>query len=302
MSDAAIPKTFHFVYGLRRQTEPFHLLHYLCLESCRQVNHPDRIRVYHHYEPWGEYWDMIRPHVELVRVPRPEFLRRYRYEDRFVARYRYAHESDFIRLEVLLEHGGVYADIDTLFVRPVPDALFHQAFVLGREDDITDMSTGQVKPSLCNAFIMAAPGAEFARIWRREMEAAFDGSWSNHSTLLPWKLAEAHPGLIHVEPARTFYPYMWTREDFRRLFELNDRLKEGAASIHLWAHLWWTERRRDFSDFHHGHITEDEIRSRDTTFNVLARPFLPPQRPRLPWTRRLRYAAARVAARVRNPG
>ena len=31
MSDAAIPRTFHFVYGLRRQTEPFHLLHYLCL-------------------------------------------------------------------------------------------------------------------------------------------------------------------------------------------------------------------------------------------------------------------------------
>jgi hypothetical protein len=43
-----IPNQFHFVFGLRKQREPFHLAHYLCLESCRCVNQPESIRFYYH--------------------------------------------------------------------------------------------------------------------------------------------------------------------------------------------------------------------------------------------------------------
>ena len=35
-----------------------------------------------------------------------------------------SHEADFVRLDALIAHGGVYADIDTLFVHPVPARLF----------------------------------------------------------------------------------------------------------------------------------------------------------------------------------
>ena len=49
----------------------------------------------------------------------------------------------------------------------------------------------------------------------------------------------------------------------------------GVASIHLWSHLWWERRRRDFSDFHAGLITEDYVREGRTTYAVAARPFLP---------------------------
>ena len=37
----AIPRVAHFIWGLREQDEPFHLIHYLCLESCRRVLQPD---------------------------------------------------------------------------------------------------------------------------------------------------------------------------------------------------------------------------------------------------------------------
>ena len=33
-----IPNVYHFVFGLRPQTEPFHLMFYLCLASCLAVN------------------------------------------------------------------------------------------------------------------------------------------------------------------------------------------------------------------------------------------------------------------------
>lgn len=306
-----IPRFFHFVYGLRRQTEPFHLVHYLCLESCLRVNRPDRLLFHYHHEPWGEYWDLVRDRIQLVQIPRPEFLKGYRYTERHMEKYRYAHESDFVRLDPLIEHGGVYADIDTLFINPVPDSLFEKMFVLAKEDDVLDVASGRVHPSLCNAFIMSAPGAEFGLLWRSSLAKAFDGSWSRHSTLLPADLARERPELIHIEPAYTVYPFMWTREDLRRLLEGCEPVDAGVASIHLWAHLWWAERRRDFSDCHAGLMTERYIRTVDTTFNVLARPFLPfVPRSVTPW-RRVAYLAAatrahagslgvRVAARMRR--
>ena len=84
-----------------------------------------------------------------------------------------------------------------------------------------------------------------------------------------------HPELIHVEPSRTFYKHMWTREDLYALFRGLDTDFTGVASIHLWSHLWWERRRRDFSDFHAGLITKDYVRAERTTYAVAARPFLP---------------------------
>jgi hypothetical protein len=199
----------------------------------------------------------------------------FRYRDRRVKRYRYAHEADFVRLEKLLDAGGVYADIDTVFVNPLPRRLFQEPFVLGREADIVDERTGRSAPSLCNALILAEPGAAFGRLWLDRMPDAFDGSWSAHSTLLPHRLMLEHPDLIHVEPSRTFYKHMWTREDLHTLFRGLDTDFSGVASIHLWSHLWWERRRRDFSDFHAGLITERYVRAGETTYAVAARPFLP---------------------------
>jgi Glycosyltransferase sugar-binding region containing DXD motif len=124
-------------------------------------------------------------------------VEKFRYNDRHIKLLRYAHHSDFIRLEKLLEAGGVYAVIDTLFVRPLPPSLFQKPFVLGRESDVQDSKTGRPAPSLCNALIMSTPGADFGRLWLEGMAAEFDGTWSNHSTLFPHRLATQFPSLIH---------------------------------------------------------------------------------------------------------
>jgi hypothetical protein len=274
-----IPNQFHFVFGLREQTEPFHLVYYLCLASCLQVNRPEAVFFYYHHEPYGRYWDLVKDRLRLVRVEPAPVVARHRYRDRYVARFRYAHHSDFIRLEQVVRHGGIYADIDTIFVRPFPPELHDHAFVLGCEDDVWDESLGARRPSLCNAVIMSRPGAEFGRRWLAAMEAAFDGSWSAHSTGLPFRLSQDHPRLIHVEPSRTFYKHMWTPAGLRMLLEDCDPDSDGVVSMHLWAHLWWDRRRRDFSRFHAGRLTEDYIRTVDTTYTLAARPYLPEPSP-----------------------
>jgi len=252
-------------------------MHYLCIESCFQVNSPECIYFYYHYEPYGPYWDLAKKRVTMVQVELTDFVTHFRYgfRNRGCKKYSYAHHSDFIRLEKLIDHGGVYADIDTLFVHPIPETLFDKPFVIGRENDIVCQKTGLSKPSLCNAFLMSEKGGEFARLWLSAMAKAFDGTWSNHSTLLPRQLSEEHPELVHIEPESTFYKYMWTREDIHTLLEGCDRNLDGVVSMHLWSHLWWARKRRDFSDFHEGLLTEDYIRSVDTTYNIVARKYLP---------------------------
>jgi hypothetical protein len=275
-----IPNIFHLVYGLAKQTEPFHLLHYLCIESLRRVNQPQAIYFHCHHLPFGPYWELSREQVRLRRVEPAPLVRRRRYGCRHRAcwPYAYAHHADFIRLAVLLSEGGVYADLDTIFVRPLPARLFEQSFVLGREDDLRQEAGREVLPSLCNAFIMAEPGAPFLRLWSEAMAGSFDGSWSEHSTLLPQRLASLHPELIHIEPSRSFYPFMWSRDGLRRLLVEREADLSGVLSVHLWAHLWWEERRKDFSEVHAGMVSEQWIRTVDTTYGLLARPFLPPGR------------------------
>jgi hypothetical protein len=270
-----IPHIFHFVFGLKPQTEPFHLAFYLCIESCFRVNRPDEIFLYYHYEPYGRYWELARRHVTTVQVPLDPFVGAYDYADRGIAPYRYAHHSDFIRLERLLERGGVYADLDTIFVNPFPAELTDQPFVLGRENDVLTPSSTQPQRSLCNALIMAEPRAEFGQLWLDEMRRSFDGSWSNHSTLLPERLSRQHPDLIHIEDPQTFYKYPWTPAGIRTMLECLDPDYSAVVSMHLWSHLWWSRRRRDFSTFHAGRLTERYIAAVDTTYNLIARRYLP---------------------------
>lgn len=276
-----VPNEFHFVFGLKPQTEPFHVVYFLCLESCRRVNRPRAIHFHYFYEPYGPWWERIRPALDLHRVDPVTFVTRNQSywehpEGAFIkqAGLDYAHQADFLRLEILDRRGGVYADIDTLFVKPLPEDLFGREFVLGSEGEMRDPATGSRYDSLCNAFIMSRPGARFGRRWLEEMPELFDGTWNRHSCYGASTLAERMPDAVHVVPRRYFYRYQWTPEDIALLLEGLDDDHGDVYSIHLWNHLWWEPSRTDFSRCHKGVLTEDYIRGVDTTYNVLARPFL----------------------------
>ncbi|MGV3653589.1 MAG: glycosyltransferase [Noviherbaspirillum sp.] len=276
-----IPRIFHFIFGLKEQTEPFHLAHYLCLESCRRVNRPETMYFHYANEPHGPLWDAIKPHLTLCPVQRETLpLAAYDHseEGQLIARagWNYAHEADFIRLKVLLEYGGVYADMDTLFVAPMPDRLYGFDCVLGEEGALPD-ERGILRPSLCNALILAAPRAPFIAKWLTAAYGAFDGKWTTHSCQLASRLWETHPELLHVVPRRYFYRFPWTPAGMQTLFERRDPDVRDVFSVHLCSHLWWEESRTDFTGFHAGLLTGDYVRAGASTYAMLAKPFLPAQ-------------------------
>jgi hypothetical protein len=261
------------VFGLKRQVEPLHLVHYLALASCLEVVAPDELHIHCHELPFGFYWDLIRPRVQLHRVEPVEQIASHSYRDAS-GHYAYAHHADFIRLDVLERWGGLYADIDTLFLRAPGEECWSAPAVIGREADVLD-SSGRSHGSLSNALLMSAPGGEFVRVWRERIAAAFDGSWSAHSCLLAYDLAQELPGSVRVEPRRAFHAFEPTPEGLRRLLVDPPCSLDGVSCVHLMAHLWWRRGRRDFIDLHAEVITERWIREADTTYALAARRFLP---------------------------
>lgn len=290
---ARIPNVYHFVFGLKPQREPFHLMHYLCLASCLAVNRPDAIRVHYQHEPHGPWWERIRPQLELARIEPDGFVAGFAYASPSVARFRYAHLADFARLRILLAEGGIYADMDTLFIAPVPPAWRDAPCILGQETPPPGAAGG----SLCNAWIGAEPGAAFIQAWLEASYAAFDGSWSNHSTLLPYRLSQELPQHITTKPKTAFYALDWTRRGLADLFLHTVALPADAVSLHLWSHLWFDPGRRDFLHFHADALTPDYVAFADTTYARAARRFLPADCP----VDAGRYRRQRAALALRYP-
>jgi hypothetical protein len=271
-----IPRVAHFVFGFRPQLEPFHLLHYLAIESCRRVVRPEKIYLTYHYLPYGVFWDLIRPHLTLRRNELVAEVLSARYDGgRVPEEYAYAHHADFVRLDALIEHGGIYADIDTIFLRPLPDVLYQKSFVIGREPDVPDEITGALRPSLCNALLMAAPQSPFARTWRRRMAAAMNGTWSNHSGFLAQSLSQVFPDQVHVEPVESFFPVPCSPEGLSALFGAGPVDLARSYSVHFWGHVWWCAEKTDFSPHHAGEMNLPYMRSSQSPFSAMARPFLP---------------------------
>jgi glycosyltransferase involved in cell wall biosynthesis len=274
-----IPRVAHFIFGLQEQREPFEFLHYVALESCRRVLEPEAIYLHHKHRPWGPWWDRIEPHLTLVEVDYVGEVLRADYSAGHVPRrYRYAHHSDFIRLDALLEHGGIYADIDTVFIRDFPADMFDRPFVIGSEPAVRDERTGVARESLCNALLLGEPGAEFPRAWRERMGAALNGTWSNHSGFLAEELRQTMPDAVHVEPESTFFAFPATPAGLSRLLQERHAVPSGALSVHLWAHLWWERDRRDFTDADASWCEPTFIRRSHTTLADLVRPYLDPTR------------------------
>ena len=100
------------------------------------------------------------------------------------------------------------------------------------------------------------------------MAESLDGSWAAHSCLLAHEIATAMPDAVRIEPQRTFHAFEATIAGLRSLLVDRPEPLDGITAMHLMAHLWWDEGRRDFLDVHAGMIDEQWVRRVDTTYTV----------------------------------
>ena len=129
-----IPKVLHYCFGMARDfgEKPWSLVHYVCLRSAVERLRPEKVLFYFEYEPTGPWWNLTREMVTPVAVKAPR-------EIFGIPVIHPAHRSDIVRLERLLEAGGIYLDAD-VFVQRDFDNLLHHRTVLGKEGFTRNMA------------------------------------------------------------------------------------------------------------------------------------------------------------------
>jgi hypothetical protein len=246
----AIPRVFHFITGLDSNFggKRFSFIHAMAILSALRVNGGFVAHVYYDHEPDGLYWELIKPHVVCFRIVAPREFCGQRIEH-------FAHATAVARLQILLKHGGVYLDLDTICQKPFAP-LLEGGVVMGLEKTSDGATIG-----LCGATIIAPPGAEFLRLW---LESCNDFTiWNRFSVQLPMQLAERRPGLLKIEPNTSFFWPTWDDAGIAALF-LEDRAYLEAYSLHLWEAKSWEHLRS---------LDANRVQTLDTTYNRVARRF-----------------------------
>ena len=269
-----IPNIFHFIcFG----EMPLGLTHYLAVASARSINQPDAIWLHCDHEPSGPYADKIRSLVRINRVKAPETI-----HGNPVLHP--AHQADVYRLQILQEMGGIYLDLDTICVKTL--SLFYRyPLVVGKQTTVFPWNWKQrIKKcvlertfkflrrpldGLCNGVILAEKGSEFLRIWQESYRTfrskGKDEYWCEHSVKIPLVLAHQNPRLIHLASEWSFHYPLFDDDGLRDLFVFNKSFPR--AYVH---HLWETYSRERYLNA----LTVETIKTRDTTYNLLARKYL----------------------------
>jgi len=275
-----IPNIFHFVYGLSEDFggKPFSCVHYLAMESSRQLNNPEKIFFVCEFEPNTNWFDRIAPHLEIVRVKAPDsvFGNPLRH---------FAHKADVIRLERLRDYGGIYLDLDTISVKSLESLRHSTDFVIGSQLSAgykgvraslklraarLNLLPWQTLPTrgLCNAVLMAKANSAFVNEWfdqYRSFNGSADTNWDYHSVVLPEKLISTDNfNAKVVSPFHFHYP-LWDTEGLADMFERNRRFPQ-AFLHHLWESKSW--------DKYLSRITPEWISESSSTYAQIASQFI----------------------------
>ena len=303
-----IPNNIHVIYGLaenfgwdeyehyvaevgktmtRPKADSFNIIRYLNVKSAYDVNKPDNIFYYYKHEPEGEWWDRALKYITPIKIEPPT-------EIFGNPVYHFAHQADVIRLQVLIEEGGIYLDSDVLCNKSFGPLLD----IEGDKGDFIMSKEGDGLHKLSNAIMLSKKGAEFPQTWLGRYTNFNDDVWVEHSIELPYTLAEEFPNEITILGHKAFAWPLYHSEHLRWFFRngvnyakcdysdgivsklggtlTTDETFDESYALHLWTGKSVTnEFVKDFPDNPmEDWLTVENIRNIDTPFNKLARRFL----------------------------
>jgi hypothetical protein len=112
------------------------------------------------------------------------------------------HRSDFQRMKVLQEYGGIYLDCDVLVLQSVNELRKYHFVTTG--DNYVNPDKNAVNARRLNTgIILSEPHARFMTSWLSAYD--YDRSkytWEHHASVTPYTLMLEYPDLIHIETHR----------------------------------------------------------------------------------------------------
>lgn len=226
-----IPNIYHFVFlGFT----PFMYTHYLAVLTCLIVQRPTTLYLYTHHPPQSKWWEAIQKHPlfpivkqEKVELPRHIFGNPIE---------KYQHMADVIRLEKLIERGGVYLDLDVISFQNLD--VIRQNPLHIKKGCVMGIQTPNTKfMGLCNAVIIARPQAPFLQRWYQEYKSFRKTRWDYHSVKLPYVLSQLLPQQIQTLGSHFFFPISWEEPAFMENTSLHNKVSSSYL-VHIWHSEW----------------------------------------------------------------
>jgi hypothetical protein len=230
----------HFIWLTNPTSRPFSFINMLAVKAAKK-HYNGEIWMWCNDEPKNNpNWLEIKHLVQMKKPVVPEEI-----DGLHIGPIQY--KADVLRLQILIEHGGIYLDTDSLLLKPL-DPLLGKPFVIARESH----------DSLAMSPLICEPNAEFARVWlQRIPERINTGIWADHAVRLPVEIAKYHP--CEIRPQEEFFPF-----DLRHNYLFDD----GRADEH-------TKRMGDpyalhvYETYWHGYlegVNAHYMKTRDTLF------------------------------------
>jgi len=249
-----IPNNLHYVH-LSNNGRPWKLHHYLSVKSAHVRSNVEKIYIWIDQEPIGEWWEKTKPLVECIFVEAPT-------EIFGIPITQLAHKSDVLRLQILLEHGGIYVDTDTIFVKEFT-SLLHNKFVLGQQ-------APNGAEGLCPAVILSQPNSMFAQHWLAGFKDHFRGgapgsdTWCTHSVHYPLWLSKQIPNEITILDHEAFFWPLYHQDHIEAMF------KQLHSFPNAYSHHLWESSGKKYLD----NLTENDVLFGNTTFSNLVKDLL----------------------------
>lgn len=185
-----VPDIIHFIWLTGPNSRPFSYINYLAVKAAALVHKPSKLLMHCNVAPEDNpHWDNASKFFTLVPCNAPE-------EIRGVPIKYVQYQSDVLRMEILIQHGGIYIDSDMILLRPLHD-LMDSSLTLAEESP----------SSIANGVILAAPESEFLKIWQDKIpEAMKSPTWAYHAVVLPVQLFHEYPHLVTIRDSSYFFP------------------------------------------------------------------------------------------------
>lgn len=246
-----IPNQLHYIH-LSKGGREWKLHHYLSVKSAYVRSEVEKINIWIDEEPKGEWWEKTKKLVKLNYIVPPEEI----FDKPII---QLAHKSDVLRLQILLEYGGIYVDTDTIFVKSFKP-LLNNKFILGQQN-INGCE------GLCPAVILSEPNSTFGQNWLAGFKDTFEGgppgspTWCTHSVQYPLWLSKQIPKEITILNHETFFWPLYHHDHIEALFTQNHIFPNAYSH-----HLWEGSGKKYLDD-----LTIDYILDSNTTFSNLVK-------------------------------
>lgn len=184
-----VPNVVHYIWYADKPTK-FKFFHMLSMLSAEKFLKPDAIYFHTNLEPVGDYWEQAKSKLTTLKIMhrKPTTCL---FDEPLKDPIWNTSQSNVDRLNALMEHGGIYLDLDVLIIKSF-DPLRKYMY---------PCTVGLENPNrVCGGIIVCAADSVFLKLWMEHYIYDYKiWTWAYNSGLVPTSLARRYPDLIHIE-------------------------------------------------------------------------------------------------------